>query len=365
MPEQDAAVVAPGRFSSERGTLLAADLPGIDQCPPRLRAVTSTDAPTALLTVTFPIRAGMDDQFRAWLASMAEGSPLAPGYIGTSISSAPAADGGSVWLITYRFSSVAARDAWRDTVDRDAVASSAPDVFSGLPSEAASEDVGEARTSMVATEWVPEPRVAAWRQVQSELNSAAAASPGFTGIDVFEPTRESNVWTTVITFQSPADLEAWKGSPVRERLLERAAALSRSEVRVQPAGSGSWFSVSTAPSFRTPTWKQAMVVLAVLYPLVTAFNLTIGDWIGKGLSVNGIRVVEGLGLPFPAVIFVGNLVGTVLLTWVLMPFATRIMRWWLDPFADRRSTIRGVLILLVVYLIEVGVTVAIYEVWGF
>jgi antibiotic biosynthesis monooxygenase (ABM) superfamily enzyme len=203
-----------------------------------------------------------------------------------------------------------------------------------------------------------------WRLLQSELNSAAAASPGFTGIDVFEPTGQSNVWTTIITFQSPAELDEWKSSDVRQRLLTREQDFTTSDVRVQPAGSGSWFSISSAPSFRTPTWKQAMVVLAVLYPLVTAYNLTIGDWVGKGLSIGGVQIVEGMGLPFPAVIFLGNLVGTILLTWVLMPFATRIMAWWLDPFAVRRVTIRGTLLVLAVYIVEIGVTVAMYEVWG-
>lgn len=327
--------------------------------------MTATDAPTALLTVTFPVRAGMDEEFRTWMASMAEGSPLAPGYLGTSLSSSPADGGGTLWQMTYRFDSDVTRDAWRDSVDRDALAAAAPDIFDAMPSETASEDFGDARTSMVVTEWVPPTRVAEWRLVQSALNSAAAARSGFTGIDVFEPTEQTSTWTTIITFQTPADLEAWKSSTARQRLLAREQDFTTSKVRVQPAGSGSWFSISTAPSFRTPTWKQAMVVLAVLYPLVTAYNLTIGDWVGKGLSIAGVQIVAGIGLPFPAVIFLGNLVGTILLTWVLMPFATRLMAWWLDPFAVRRATNRGILLLVAVYLVEVGVTVAMYEIWGF
>jgi antibiotic biosynthesis monooxygenase (ABM) superfamily enzyme len=326
--------------------------------------MSSTEAPTALLTVTFPVRAGMDDEFRSWLASMAEGSPLATGYIGTSLSSEPGTHGGTAWRLTYRFDSEANRDAWRASVDPEAIATVTPDIFEAMPTESLSQDVGESRTSMVITEWVPQSRVEEWRLLQSELNSAAAASPGFAGIDVFEPTGQSSVWTTVITFQSPAELDAWKSSNVRQRLLTREQDFTTSDVRVQPAGSGSWFSISSAPSFRTPTWKQAMVVLAVLYPLVTAYNLTIGDWVGKGLSIGGVQVVEGMGLPFPAVIFLGNLVGTILLTWVLMPFATRVMAWWLDPFAVRRVTVRGALLVIAVYIVEIGVTVAMYEVWG-
>jgi antibiotic biosynthesis monooxygenase (ABM) superfamily enzyme len=323
------------------------------------------DGPTALLKVSFPIRAGRDEEFRAWMNSLAEGSPLADGYLGTKVATTPLDGGGTLWEFTYRFSSVAARETWRASVDRDALAGTAPDIFDATPTEEASEDVGESRTSMVITEWVPPVRLDQWRGAQAELNSAAAASPGFSSVEVFEPSGESNVWTTILTFRTPADLEAWKSSPVRASILARGADFTKSDVRVQPAGSGSWFSISSAPSFRTPTWKQAMVVLAVLYPLVTAYNLTIGNWVGKGLSIGGVQIIEGAGLPFPAVIFLGNLVGTILLTWVVMPFATRIMAWWLDPFAVRRATVRGTILIVIVYVIEVAVTVAMYEVWGF
>lgn len=323
------------------------------------------DAPTALLTVSFPVRVGMDEEFRSWMGWMTEGSPLAPGYRGTSMASEPGESGGTLWRVTFRFDSEASRDAWRGTQDRDALTASAPGIFYGVPEELATEDEGESRTSMVITEWVPRSRVAEWRRVQAELNSAAAASPGFKSVDVFEPTGQDTVWTTILTFQTAADLDTWKSSPTRHLLRERARDFTKSDVRVQPAGTGSWFSISSEPSFRTPQWKQAMVVLAVLYPLVTAYNFTIGDWVGKGLSFGGVPIFEGMGLPFPAVIFLGNLVGTALLTWVLMPFATRIMAWWLDPFAVRGTTVRGALLVILVYVIEVGVTVAIFELWGF
>jgi antibiotic biosynthesis monooxygenase (ABM) superfamily enzyme len=96
-----------------------------------------------------------------------------------------------------------------------------------------------------------------------------------------------------------------------------------------------------------------MTALAVLYAVVSVLNITLGNFIGKGLSVEGNLVVRGLGLPFPVVVFIGNAVGTVLLTWVLMPIVTRLLNWWLNPAASTAQTVRGVALLLLIYVIEV------------
>ena len=108
-----------------------------------------------------------------------------------------------------------------------------------------------------------------------------------------------------------------------------------------------------------------MTLLAALYLMVSVLDITLGNLIGKGLSVEGTPVVSGLGLPFPFVVFVGNAVGTVLLTWLVMPVVNRLFSWWLDPGATTAQTIRGVALLLLVYLIEVAFFVWVYERFGF
>ena len=81
--------------------------------------------------------------------------------------------------------------------------------------------------------------------------------------------------------------------------------------------------------------------------------------------MEGSKVVSGLGLPFPLVVFVGNAVGTLLLTWVLMPIVTRLQNWWLSPAASRAQTIRGVVLLVVIYVIEILFFVWVFETFGF
>jgi len=140
--------------------------------------------------------------------------------------------------------------------------------------------------------------------------------------------------------------------------------LGRDQDWVLPAGFRQWSSANQSAA-QGPAWKQAMTALAVLYAMVSVLNITLGNFIGQGLHVEGTPVVSGLGLPFPLVVFIGNAVGTVLLTWVLMPVVTRLLDWWLNPAATSAQTIRGVVLLLVVYVIEVVFFVWVFQTFGF
>jgi len=140
--------------------------------------------------------------------------------------------------------------------------------------------------------------------------------------------------------------------------------LGREQDWVLPAGFRQWSSANQSAA-QGPAWKQAMTALAVLYAMVSVLNITLGNFIGQGLRVEGTPVVSGLGLPFPLVVFIGNAVGTILLTWVLMPVVTRLLDWWLNPAATSAQTIRGVVLLLVVYVIEVVFFVWVFQTFGF
>jgi len=191
-----------------------------------------------------------------------------------------------------------------------------------------------------------------------------AAAPGFVSLETYPPAPGDDTWVTMITFASQDDLDAWYASPKRQAVLTRIHALAPDEVRTLPTGFGQWFSVNAVGMVQTPAWKQAMTVLAVLFAMVSVLNLTIGDAVGPGWTIEGQPIYKGLGLPFPIVVFIGNAIGTALLTWVLMPIATRLLAWWLDPGVSRRHTVMGVLLLLVVYVVEIAVFTTINRTLG-
>lgn len=204
----------------------------------------------------------------------------------------------------------------------------------------------------------------AYDNFRAALDDKAAGYPGFVGAEVFPPTADDGNWTAVLTFDSNASMQQWRTSPERAELLQRIRFVAEEQDWVLPSGFRRWSS-GNASDAQPPTWKQAMTALAVLYAMVSVLNITLGNFIGNGLSVEGNKVVAGLGLPFPLVVFVGNAVGTVLLTWVLMPVVTRLLDWWLSPKASRAQTLRGVGLLLVVYAIEILFFDWVFRTFGF
>lgn len=221
-----------------------------------------------------------------------------------------------------------------------------------------------ARASELVTAVVTPGDRAAYESLRAALAAKAAQFPGFTGIEEFPPSPGDDRWTAVITFGSDADLQRWRTSRERAELLRRVRTVADDHDWVLPGGFRRWSSRSGPAGAQPPAWKQAMTALAVLYAMVSILDITLGNFIGNGLRVEGNQVVAGLGLPLPVVVFIGNAVSTVLLTWVLMPVVTRVLDWWLSPAASRAQTVRGVVLLLAIYLIEIVFFDWVYRTFG-
>ena len=140
--------------------------------------------------------------------------------------------------------------------------------------------------------------------------------------------------------------------------------ISPSSEQVVPTGFGQWFAVMLRPG--ADTCVEAVDGhggRAVRHGF--RLHITLGNFIGKGLTVEGSEIFPGLGLPFPVVVFIGNVVSTILLTWVVMPVVTRVMSWWLDPHASKARTWQGIVLLLVIYVLEIAFFTLIFNSYGF
>jgi antibiotic biosynthesis monooxygenase (ABM) superfamily enzyme len=210
-----------------------------------------------------------------------------------------------------------------------------------LSSGTLSDDVFE--TLVTSNEVSPE-QAAAYEVADRALNEAAARFPGFAGARVSRPRPGSRTWSTMVRFNSKADMDRWLSSPERAAGL---AALYRAtdshHASVVPTGFGSWFAVNAEAGIEAPAWKQAMIVLAVLFPTVMVLSVSFGNFAARW------------GVPLAVNVFVGNALSIVAMTWLLMPAVTRLMAWWLSPSCASRDTWRGTALLIAAYLVEVGI----------
>jgi uncharacterized protein len=317
----------------------------------------------SILTVTYPVRPDHEHSFRDWLAALNESALAASGFLGMGTDTRQERPTEIEWCVTYKFDNDGERDAWRTSAPRVKAHAEGSGLLTSPPLERLGFEEGRARSLMVVRSQISPDQEAEWHAAQARFQAAVAKSPGFDGVDVFKPETGSDVWTTVLSFRTQEDLNRWEGSPERRALLDEFAIDRGDEVITTPSAYGQWFSAGAAAD--SPTWKQAMVALLVLFPLVTLYDMTLGNAAGGGLKVDGHFVFGGLGLPFPFVVFLGNVVGTILLSWVLMPVVIRAFDWWLNPFATGAQTVRGTVLLVIGYAIEVSLAIFIYQTWGF
>ena len=184
-----------------------------------------------------------------------------------------------------------------------------------------------------------EPAYRAWEQ---RIAAAQTKAPGFQGYR-FEPPIPGvqDDWLSVLRFDSEANLEKWLASPERLQLIEEGKPFTEDfHTRVARTGFEQWFP-SPAGQPKPPAWKQNMIVLLLLYPIVFLF----------GFFVQTPLLLGRLGLPFAIALFTGNVVSVLLLNY-LVPWTSIRFSWWLAPSGANRTMVNmaGAVLVSAIYL---------------
>ncbi|MDH6678794.1 antibiotic biosynthesis monooxygenase (ABM) superfamily enzyme [Rhodococcus sp. LBL1] len=273
----------------------------------------------ATVVVTHLLRPGSDAAFRRWQDEMDSAAASFAGFLGTDVN--PPTDGAGAWSVVYRFDSLENLRRWLDSNRRRDLVERAHALFDAPPTQHVLIEEGgaEAVTVVVSHPPVPgrESEFLAWQQ---RINDAETRFPGFRGSELHTPIPGvQDEWTILFTFDSQEHLDHWLESPERAALLAEGKAFKDFSVRPIPNPYGSWFPTRGAAGSAVPSWKTALSVLVGLYPLVVVLTLVIDElWPGA---------------PLWASLLIGNIASVSLLTWVVMPIVTRVLRFWLEPDA--------------------------------
>lgn len=299
--------------------------------------------------VSYRLRPGQAAAFHLWLSKINGRARSFDGLAGIDV--VPPADGAAAgeWTVVYRFRGDAEFRAWFGSADRRDLLAEASPFLASEPVEYTLEapSLPDDGRAIVTANVVLHGKEVEYEAADRALNEAAARFPGFVGARLYKPAGDNNVWSTLIRFDSKPNMDRWLAS--KERAAGREALyryVASHHASVVPTGFGSWFAVNAADHVEAPAWKQAMIVLAALFPLVMVLNLTVGN------------LLTQRHVAFPINVFVGNALGTVALTWALMPVAARLMDWWLSPRASLHDTWLGVAAVLIAYAVEIAVFVA-------
>jgi antibiotic biosynthesis monooxygenase (ABM) superfamily enzyme len=150
--------------------------------------------------------------------------------------------------------------------------------------------------------------------------AAAARSPGHLGVEVFRPAPGSTGdYRVVYRFDTSDHLQAWLTSPERAAWLERAEPHVIGPMRTQfVTGLETWFTLPHEPGTPPPPpYKMALVTWVTIFPLITLVVVALDPLLERLTLVARLAVTTAVTVP--------------IMTWLVMPRITRLLRKWLYP----------------------------------
>jgi uncharacterized protein len=161
---------------------------------------------------------------------------------------------------------------------------------------------------------------ALFEEILEGIISAASEFPGHLGVEVFRPPSGTAAeYRTVYRFDSGEHLRAWLGSDERAAWLERAEPHVVGPMRTSfVTGLETWFTLPGRPEMRPPPpYKMALLTWITIFPLITAIVVLTGPLLEDLPLAVRLGITTALTVP--------------LMTWVVMPRVTRLLRGWLYP----------------------------------
>ncbi|MGE0282038.1 MAG: antibiotic biosynthesis monooxygenase [Rhizobiaceae bacterium] len=249
------------------------------------------------------------------------------------------------WVILQRFENLETARAWLSSPERLKRLDGAAPMLVGRDDVHIVHDEKQGRkpapvSAVISTRVLPgkESEYRAWER---KIAIAQSKAPGLRGYR-FEPPVPGvqEDFVAILRFDTAEHLQGWLNSPERKRLIDDAAPLTAEfHARLAHTGFEQWFRDESLPS-RVPAWKQNMLVLLLLYPIVFLF----------GVFIQTPLLTEEEHLPFAAALFIGNMASVLILS-KLVPWVSGRFAWWLNPSPVRKvsATVLGTAIVLAAY----------------
>jgi hypothetical protein len=301
--------------------------------------------PVVTIVTQTRVREGMAAEFGRWQNTISAAAGEFSGFIEQSVMP-PNPPLQADWVILQRFARAEDASAWLRSGQRTRLLDAAQPMLVGRDDVHLVRDlaagVRPAPVSAVISSRVRPGQEAAFRAWEQRIAAAQARSDGFQGYR-FEPPIPGvqDDWLAILRFDTEGHLQAWLDSPERHALLAEAAPfLEEFHARVVRTGFDQWFPAGAVGSPTPAAWKQNMIVLLLLYPVVFLF----GVWVQTPL------LMRKAGLPFWLALFVGNAISVLLLN-RLVPWVSRGFGWWLAPArgAGARIGVAGAALIVLMY----------------
>jgi antibiotic biosynthesis monooxygenase (ABM) superfamily enzyme len=283
--------------------------------------------------------------FEQWQQKITQAIATLPGYISSNIQK-PNPPLTLDWVAICYFTTLEAAKAWIQSPVRQALITESAPYLLGINNLYLVEENKHDQVSVTASITTKVPAEVEQKFIEWQASVAPIESkfPGFIGCKLERPRQGSNDdWITLLTFDNDKNLETWLASPERKKMLEQLKTFTP-ESRVEKLYVGFDFWFKRGGDENSQAWKENMLVLLTLYPIVFLFSF-IQNPIMKA------------GVPFWLALFFGNAISTVLLGSVTVPWLIGRFKWWLDSKQPRtlgRDSLGACVVIMLYILSLVG-----------
>tara|TARA_R110001599_G_scaffold221826_1_gene420504 strand:- start:1986 stop:2564 length:579 start_codon:yes stop_codon:yes gene_type:complete len=179
-------------------------------------------------------------------------------------------------------------------------------------------DIG---ATVVITHRVSDEKHAEYEVWLDRIAPRCKAAPGNLDWHVVRPVSGlSDTYTVIIRFDTEAHLNDWMASRERGELIEEAEVLfGGPDDFYISSGLDFWFTPPGSRAKAPARWKQSLITWSAIYPLVLGIPYVVST------------VFQFLGVPRykPLTVLVTTALAVFLMTYVIMPGYTRLVRRWL------------------------------------
>jgi hypothetical protein len=164
-------------------------------------------------------------------------------------------------------------------------------------------------------------RVIAGREADYEswvkgITAEALQYPGHMGVNVIRPTSASREYVTIFRFDTYQHQRDWENSTLRAHWLEQLDGIVEGPDAVRrDKGMEFWFNLPELPAAHPSPHKMALVLFVVVYTLIVLINTALAplmaDW------------------PYLARLLLTVFLQVMLMTYLVMPKVTRLLKSWL------------------------------------
>lgn len=275
------------------------------------------NTPSPTIIVSRRVSPGQEREFERWNARIRAAAESFPGHLGSE-AQPPNDAHPDEWMVVYRFATAEQLDAWMTSDERRALLEEGNQLLDGPVREQrlVQTDPGPNAVTAVMSQRVRPDAWEEFRRAHAQITLVMRGFDGFLSCELAEPVpgiQEDHV--VVFAFDSRRNLDRWLESDERQEVLALIEPLIEGDRTLNVVGGfAGWFRMDSSREPRR--WKQATAVLIALYPTT--------------LLLGFLQRTFTPEAPWVPALFVSNVVGIAVLTWILMPLVTRLLSRWLQ-----------------------------------